>query len=101
MQTAYLLSGNLWAAGTIFFGLWLIPMGVCVLRSGRMPAMLGRLLIVGGPLYVLSAFTPHLLPGLPQLTGLLALPASAGEFWMIACLLIRGVRTPAPAAASA
>ena len=28
---------NLLFAGALFFGLWLIPMGWCVLRSGWMP----------------------------------------------------------------
>jgi hypothetical protein len=85
VQTLYLIGANLWTAGSLFFGLWLIPMGACVLRA-RMPRLLGRLLIVGGVLYVLSAFTGYLLPG--PLTGLLAIPASVGEFWMIAHLLL-------------
>ncbi|MDP9792658.1 hypothetical protein J2S43_001170 [Catenuloplanes nepalensis] len=92
VQACYLLAGNLWTAGSIFFGLWLIPMGVCVLRSGRMPTPLGWILIAGGPLYVLSAFTPYLLAGAPLVTDLLAVPASLGEFWMILYLLFRGVR---------
>ena len=37
VQMLYLVSENLWGAGNLFFGLWLIPMGSCVLSSGRMP----------------------------------------------------------------
>ena len=37
VQLLYLVSGNLWGVGALFFGLWLIPMGWCVLRSGWMP----------------------------------------------------------------
>jgi hypothetical protein len=33
-RAKYLVSGNLWGVGALFFGLWLIPMGSCVLRSG-------------------------------------------------------------------
>ena len=32
-QLMYLVSSNLWSSGNLFFGLWLIPMGWCVLRS--------------------------------------------------------------------
>ncbi|WP_033340600.1 DUF4386 domain-containing protein [Catenuloplanes japonicus] len=84
VQTLYLLGGNLWTAGSLFFGLWLIPMGACVLRAG-MPRVLGWLLIAGGVLYVVSAFTAYLVPG--PLTEMLAVPASIGEFWMIFYLI--------------
>jgi hypothetical protein len=94
VQTLYLASGHLWTAGGLFFGLWLIPMGRCVLRSGWMPRPLGRLLIGGGVGYVLSAFLGYLAPGVPLLTGLLVVPATVGEFWMIGYLLIRGVNAP-------
>ncbi|MDR7277555.1 DUF4386 domain-containing protein [Catenuloplanes atrovinosus] len=104
VQLLYLLGDNLWTAGSIFFGLWLIPMGVCVLRAGGMPRALGWLLIAGGPLYVASAFTPYLLPGTPLVDDLLAIPASIGEIWMVLYLLIlgpRGIRTPTPTPAPA
>ncbi len=90
-----LLSENLWAGGAIFFGLWLIPMGLCVLRSGWMPAGLGRILVVGGVGYVVSAFVAYLAPSLSVVAELLTVPASIGEFWMIGYLLWRGVRRPA------
>ena len=37
VQTLFLVSGNLWGAGNLFFGLWLIPMGICVLQSRWTP----------------------------------------------------------------
>lgn len=89
-QVLYLVSGNLWVVGAVFFGLWLIPMGLCVLRSGWMPALLGRILVVGGVGYVLSGFLHYLLPDAGLLADLLTVPASIGEFWMIGHLLIRG-----------
>ncbi|OXM49689.1 DUF4386 domain-containing protein [Amycolatopsis alba] len=92
VQLLYLLSGNLWSVGTLFFGLWLIPMGRCVLRSGWMPRTLGRLLIGGGVAYLLSAFIKYLIPDLPLVADALAVPATVGEFWMIGYLLVRGVR---------
>jgi hypothetical protein len=91
-QLMYALSGHLWGAGNLFFGLWLIPMGRCVLQSGTMPRLLGHLLIVGGVGYVLSGFLTYLAPGLPIVTAVLVVPATIGEFWMIGYLLVRGSR---------
>jgi hypothetical protein len=96
VQLLYLASGNLWGVGALFFGLWLIPMGRCVLRSGWMPRALGWILVGGGVGYVLSAFVSYLVPGAPTLTGALVVPATVGEFWMVGYLLIRGVRRTAP-----
>lgn len=77
------LSDQIWAVGALFFGLWLIPMGTAVLRTGLMPPALGWVLVIGGTGYVLHAFLPF---------DPLTLPASAGEFWMIGYLLLFGVR---------
>lgn len=88
----YLVSGGLWSVGGVFFGLWLIPMGRCVLRSGWMPRPLGWLLIVGGIGYLISPFIRYLAPDAAAVADALAYPASVGEFWMIGYLLIRGVR---------
>ncbi len=96
VQTLYLVSENLWAVGGLFFGLWLIPMGRCVLRSGWLPRALGWLLIVGGVGYVLSSFTAYLLPDAGLVVNLLVVPATVGEFWMIGYLLIVGVREVRP-----
>ncbi|GID93448.1 DUF4386 domain-containing protein [Amorphoplanes digitatis] len=96
VQLLYLVSGNLWTVGGLFFGLWLMPMGWCVLRSGWMPRALGWILIGGGAGYVLSPFVGYLIPQAGAAVDLLALPASVGEFWMIGYLLLRGVRAGAP-----
>ena len=110
VQVLYLVSDNLWGVGALFFGLWLIPMGWCVLRSGWMPRVLGWILIGGGVGYVLSAFLRYLVPDAHVVAEALAYPASVGEFWMVGYLLVRGVRrraldeapapvhTPAPVA---
>ena len=89
-QLMYALSENFWGVGNLFFGLWLIPMGWCVLRSGAMPRLLGRLLMVSGVGYVLSGFATYLLPDPDVVALLLAAPATVGEFWMIGYLLVRG-----------
>jgi hypothetical protein len=90
-QLMYLASGALWKVSTLFFGLWLIPMGQCVLRSGWMPRALGRLLVVGGVGYVIAAFADYLLPPGAPVAEPLALLATVGELWMVGYLLVRGL----------
>lgn len=87
----YATGDNLWGVGGLFFGLWLIPMGWCALRSRWMPRALGWLLIGGGVGYMVSAFIPYLAPDAQIVADVLVVPATAGELWMIGYLLIRGV----------
>lgn len=91
VQLLYLISANLWGVGALFFGLWLIPMGWCVLRSGWMPRALGWVLVVGGVAYVLNAFVRYLVPGSESAVDALTVPATVGELWMIGYLLVHGV----------
>jgi hypothetical protein len=91
----YATGENLWGVGGMFFGLWLIPMGWCALRSRWMPRTLGWLLIGGGVGYVVSAFVPYLAPDAQTVADVLVVPATAGELWMIGYLLIRGIGTHA------
>jgi hypothetical protein len=77
--------------GGLFLGLWLVPMGLLVLRCAGMPVLLGRLLVAGGVGYVLSAFVASLAPGAPPVADALTFPATIGEVWMIGYLLHGGV----------
>lgn len=95
----HVLDAHVWDASTVFFGLWLVPMGWLALRSGWTPRALGWLLVVGGGLYVVSAFVLAVAPGALAPATALALPASMGELWIIGHLLVRGVREPARASA--
>lgn len=80
-----------WAVGSLFFGLWLIPMGYIVVSSQRMPVWLGRVLILGGIGYIVSTFINYM--GVNDAwVGTLVIPATVGEFWMIGYLLIFGIR---------
>ena len=93
-QLMYELSGAFWGVGALFFGLWLIPMGHLVRASDWMPRPLGWILIAGGVGYILSAFVVYLAPDAPDSVELaLTVLATAGEFWMIGYLLIKGVRS--------
>ncbi|MFI7302231.1 DUF4386 domain-containing protein [Micromonospora aurantiaca] len=92
VQLLYLVSGNLWEVGGLFFGLWLVPMGWCVLRSGWLPRPLGRLLVAGGVGYVLMTFVAYLAPGAGIAGDLLVVPATVGEVWILGYLIVFGVR---------
>jgi hypothetical protein len=90
-QLLYVLSGSFWDVGSLFFGLWLIPMGVLALRSG-MPRPLGWLVVAGGIGYVASAFITQLAPSAAMVGDLLAYVATVGELWMVGWLLWYGIR---------
>lgn len=82
---------NAWGVGSLFFGLWLIPLGYIVISSKRMPIWLGRILIIGGIGYLLSAVINY--TGIKSsFLDYLVIPATIGEFWMIGYLLIYGIR---------
>jgi hypothetical protein len=87
------LSKNAWGVGNLFFGLWLIPMGWVVVTSGRMPRVMGWILIAGGIGYVLSGILNYGIVDAPTpVVDGLAYLATVGEFWMIGYLLIFGIR---------
>ncbi|PIQ47265.1 MAG: hypothetical protein COW03_16090 [Cytophagales bacterium CG12_big_fil_rev_8_21_14_0_65_40_12] len=91
IQLLSTIISSAWIVGSLFFGLWLIPMGAVVITSKRMPIWLGRILIIGGIGYVLSTFFSSMGFAHPLLE-FLTIPATIGEFWMIGYLLIFGIR---------
>jgi hypothetical protein len=91
-QLLYVISGHLWGAGGLFFGLWLIPMGWLVVRSQWLPLWLGPVLMIGGVGYVLSTFSAYLFPDVALVSGLLTVPATIGELWIVGYLILFGVR---------
>lgn len=77
-----------WDAGGLFFGLWLIPMGLLILDA-NMPRVLGWVLVIGGVAYVISILLKLTIPILAA-PLIEALPwfAAIGEFWIIGYLLM-------------
>jgi hypothetical protein len=56
-----------------------------------MPVWLGRVLMLGGAGYIVNTFINYM--GVSGAwVDMLVIPATAGEFWMIAYLLIFGIR---------
>ena len=81
---------------SLFWGLWLLPFGWLVLRSGRIPRVLGLLLVLGGAGYVVQVFG-GLVPGLADsaLMGYVRMPAALGEIGSCLWLLVFGARVGA------
>lgn len=79
----------------IFFGLWLLPLGYLVYRSDAFPKALGVLLAIGCAGYLIDTFTWFLAPSVAERVEWFVLaPAAAGELWIVAYLLVKGVRVP-------
>lgn len=78
----------------IFWGLWLIPFGMLVYKSGFIPRLPGILLIVGGLGYVVASVIELMVPQYSATVGFMAtIPSSIGEFSVMLWLLIWGVRS--------
>jgi hypothetical protein len=91
VQLLYVISGHLWGVAGLFFGLWLIPMGWLAVHSRWFPQSLGRVLIAGGVGYALSTFVTYMFPSADLVSGLLTVPATIGELWIVGYLIIFGV----------
>ena len=77
---------------SIFWGLWLFPFGILVIRSGFIPAILGVLLLVAGAAYLASAFATLIVPQYAAAVGRVALPLEMGEIPIVFWLAIWGAR---------
>ena len=82
----------------IFWGLWLFPYGMLVIRSGFIPRLLGVLLIIAGFGYVASSIAVLFLPQYARPISLIALVLELGELPIILWLLIWGAKTQRSAA---
>jgi hypothetical protein len=86
---------------SIFWGLWLFPFGMLVIRSGFIPRLLGVLLMIAGTAYLAASFASLVLPQYAPLVSQVALPLEIGELPIIFWLLIWGARprstVPTPA----
>jgi hypothetical protein len=72
----------------IFSGLWLLPLGYLVFKSGFLPRILGILLIIGGFGYLIDVFAGFLFPVSNLSIGLFT---GLAEIFFLLWLLIKGV----------
>ena len=79
-------------AEEIFFGLWLLPFGLLVIRSRYLPRVLGVLLLIGGLAYVAHSITSLLLAGqrIATYERITMVARAAAEFPVILWLVIKG-----------
>jgi len=83
----------------IFWGLWLLPLGVLVHRSGFIPRALGVWLLVNGLAYVALASTGLFAPQHLEQATAIATPVLFGEVALMLWLLIVGARERRPSGA--
>jgi hypothetical protein len=83
--------------GSVFYGLWLVPLGYLAYRSGLFPKALGVALIVVCGCYHVNLLTAFLAPDLAAIIhGYLSIPIWVFELWMVLYLFLIGVRTVKP-----
>jgi hypothetical protein len=78
----------------IFWGLWLLPFGYLVFKSGILPRTLGILLMLGCFGYLINFTGRVLFPGYAEsgIAGFVRLPAALGEMGICLWLLVMGAR---------
>jgi hypothetical protein len=76
----------------IFWGLWLFPFGMLVIRSGFIPRVLGWFLFIAGLGYLAGSFASLLLPQYAHQVSPVATALEVGELPIIVWLLVRGAR---------
>ena len=81
---------------SVFWGLWLFPFGILVIRSGFFPRILGILLLVAGLGNVTNGVTAIGLPAYSHVVSRVTMPLLFGEFPIIFWLLIKGAKMPQP-----
>jgi hypothetical protein len=88
------MHSNGYAIAQIFFGLWLLPLGYLVFKSGFIPQALGIALMVGAFSYLTELLVGFLFPDLGEsLLLAIAMPAALAEVSLIIWLLAKGIKT--------
>lgn len=77
---------------TLFWGLWLVPLGLLFIRCGFVPRVIGWSALLGATGYVISTFTALTLPLLSGTLGTVGGWLQVGELPVVLWLLIVGAR---------
>jgi len=86
------LHGLGFVVAQIFWGLWLFPFGILVIRSDFIPRFLGYLLFIAAFGYLASSFTSLVLPSYRRLVDQFAMVLTIAELPIIFWLLIWGAK---------
>lgn len=76
----------------MFWGLWLLPLGLLVYRSGLFPRFLGVWLFINGLAYMMISSTGLFSPQHLNLVSMIATPILLGEVAFMVWLLVVGAR---------
>lgn len=80
-----------------YFGLWLLPLGYLVVKSGYFPKVLGVLLVIGCFGHLVDVFARFLAPDFgATISPFAMIPAAVAELSFIVWLLVKAVRVPGP-----
>ena len=85
----------------IFWGLWVLPFGVLVMKSRFLPRILGVWLIINGFAYVVLSFIGLLSPQYYDVAFRDAFPVLLGELAIMLWLVIKGAKVQPLVAAAA
>lgn len=78
---------------TMYWGLWLLPLGVLTYRCGFLPRMLGVLVLLAGGSYVIDSLAYFFTPDHARLIATISMvPQAVGEAGFAGWLLFRGAR---------
>lgn len=89
------LDSHGYVVAQIFWGLWLFPFGILVVRSGFIPRFLGYLLFVAGVGYIANSGAALFLPAYRHAISQVADRLQMAELPIILWLLIWGARSAA------
>ena len=86
---------------SVYWGVWLLPLGTLVYQSRFLPRWLGVVVFIAGCTYVLTALAYVFTPGYARLVATISMvPQGLGEAGFIAWVLIKGVRAETSVAGS-
>jgi hypothetical protein len=75
----------------VFWGLWLIPFGLLVIKSGFIPRVIGYYLIINGVTYLITSYCFILFPEYKPFIDTYSFPLLLGEPVIMLWFLIKGV----------
>lgn len=85
----------------IFWGLWLFPFGILVIKSKFIPKIFGILLVLNCVAYLMTTVASIMENHIMDVFTYMLVPFLVmGEFAIMLWLLIKGVKEPSPISAS-
>ena len=86
------LHGEMINAAELFWGLWLFPLAILVIKSRLLPRFLGIWLIANGIAYLALCVSGLIFPEYEDLVARIVFPAQLGEVAFVLWLLTMGVK---------